>query len=59
MKVKEAKESLYSLIEALNKCNENSEFVLDIYDNFGSYYRGYFDDWCLDTTTEIVSLNIE
>ena len=59
MNVKEAKESLYSLIEALNKCNENSEFVLDIYDNSGSYYRGHFDDWCLDTTTEIVSLNIE
>ena len=60
MTVKEAKESLYSLIEALNKCDENSEFVLDVYDNFGSYYyRGHFDDWFLDTTTEIISLNIE
>ena len=59
MTVKEAKESLYSLIEALNKCDENSEFVLDVYDNFGSYYRGHFDDWLLDTTTEIISLNIE
>ena len=59
MTVKEAKESLYSLIEALNKCDENSEFVLDVYDNFGSYYRGNFDDWLLDTTTEIISLNIE
>ena len=59
MTVKDAKESLYSLIEALNKCDENSEFVLDVYDNFGSYYRGHFDDWLLDTTTEIISLNIE
>ena len=60
MTVKEAKESLYSLIEALNECcDENSEFVLNVYDNFGSYYRGDFDDWSLDTTTEIISLNIE
>ena len=59
MTVKEAKESLYSLIDALNECDENSEFVLDVYDNFGSYYRGHFDDWSLDTTTEIISLNIE
>lgn len=59
MTVKEAKESLYSLIEALNECDENSEFVLNVYDNLDSYYRGCFDDWLLDTTTEIISLNIE
>lgn len=59
MTVKEAKESLYSLIYALNEYDENSEFVLDVYDNFGSYYRGDFNDWYLDTTTEIISLIIE
>ena len=59
MTVKEAKELLYGLIETLNECDENSEFVLDVYDKFGSYYRGHLDDWFLDTTTEIISLNIE
>ena len=59
MTVKEAKELLYGLIETLNECDENSEFVLDVYDNFGSYYRGHLDDWFFDTTTEIISLNIE
>lgn len=59
MTVKEAKELFSGLIETLNECDENSEFVLDVYDNFGSYYRGHLENWFFDTTTEIISLNIE
>ena len=59
MTVKEAKESLYSLIEALNECDENSEFVMNVYDNVSSYYRGHFDDWMLDSRTDKIVLTIE
>mgnify|MGYP006976588505 CR=1 FL=1 len=59
MTVKEAKDSLQSLIDSLNDYDENREFVLNVYDNFGAYYRGNFDDWSLDITTERISLNIE
>lgn len=59
MIVKEAKEALDDFIKALNECDENAEFVLNIYDNSGAYYRGDFDDWTLEVSPERISLSIE
>jgi hypothetical protein len=59
MTVKDAKEKLQNLVNSLNVYNDDADFDINIYDNFGGYYTTDFDEWLLDNRTDKVVLTIE